>query len=312
MTLDDTLTDKTVGWIGVGRMGYAMAQRLLSVGIDLTVYNRTREKAEPLVKLGAKIVDTPADLAGCDIIFSMVSGPEVFIDVILGETGLLSVDDHAPSLLIDCSTISTEASAMVRNAAAARGVSMIDAPVSGNAKVVEAGLLSIVASGDQAAFDQAAPYLDVLAQGVTYVGEGERARTVKICHNLFLAAVTQSLAEVTVLAEKCGVPRHALLDFINKSVMGSRFSQYKTPAFVHLDYTPTFTSTLLRKDLDLGLDMARDMDVPLPVTAQVRERVQTLIDSGHADSDFAALLELQGKAANLDLKPENCAIGTGL
>jgi 3-hydroxyisobutyrate dehydrogenase len=306
-----SLSGKTIGWIGVGRMGYAMALRLLNAGADLSVYNRTRSNADPLVELGAKAVDTPADLADRDIVFSMVSGPESFIEVITGENGLLS-GDGTPSLLIDCTTLSTEASATVRKAAAEKGVSMIDAPVSGNAKVVEAGLLSIVASGKRSAFDEALPFLDALAEGVTYVGEGELARTVKICHNLFLGAVTQSLAEVTVLAEKSGVPRSALLDFINKSVMGSRFSKYKTPAFVNLDYTPTFTSTLLRKDLDLGLSAGNELDVPLPVTAMVRDLVQALIDSGHADSDFAALLELQAKAAKLDLEPEDTEVGTGL
>ncbi|MCP4071599.1 MAG: NAD(P)-dependent oxidoreductase [Hyphomicrobiales bacterium] len=308
----DGLKEKTIGWIGIGRMGYAMARRLLDAGVDLTVYNRTRAKAEPLLELGAKIVDTAADLADRDIVFSMVSGPQTFVEVTTGDIGLLSGEGPFPSLLIDCTTISAQASATVRKAATAKGVSMIDAPVSGNAKVVEAGLLSIVASGERAAFDQALPYLEAIAEGVTYVGEGELARTVKICHNLFLAAVTQSLAEVTVLAEKCGVPRSALLDFINKSVMGSRFSKYKTPAFVNLDYTPTFTSALLRKDLDLGLDVAHDLDVPLPVTEQVRGLVQALIDSGHADNDFAALLELQAKAAGLDLEPENREVGTGL
>ncbi len=312
MMATDGLKEKTIGWIGIGRMGYAMARRLLDAGVDLTVYNRTRAKAEPLLELGAKIVDTAADLADRDIVFSMVSGPQTFVEVTTGDIGLLSGEGPFPSLLIDCTTISAQASATVRKAATAKGVSMIDAPVSGNAKVVEAGLLSIVASGERAAFDQALPYLEAIAEGVTYVGEGELARTVKICHNLFLAAVTQSLAEVTVLAEKCGVPRSALLDFINKSVMGSRFSKYKTPAFVNLDYTPTFTSALLRKDLDLGLDVAHDLDVPLPVTEQVRGLVQALIDSGHADNDFAALLELQAKAAGLDLEPENREVGTGL
>ncbi len=312
MMANDGLKGKTIGWIGTGRMGYAMARRLLDAGVDLMVYNRTRAKAEPLAELGAKIVDTAAGLADRDIVFTMVSGPQTFVEVTTGDKGLLSGEGPFPSLLIDCTTISAEASAIVRKAATAKGVSMIDAPVSGNAKVVEAGLLSIVASGERAAFDQALPYLEVIGEGVTYVGEGELARTVKICHNLFLAAVTQSLAEVTVLAEKCGVQRSALLDFINKSVMGSRFSKYKTPAFVNLDYTPTFTSTLLRKDLDLGLDAAHELDVPLPITEQVRGLVQALIESGHADSDFAALLELQAKAAGLDLEPENCEVGTGL
>lgn len=312
MNAENKLGNRTIGWIGTGRMGFAMATRLIDAGADLTVYNRTPSKAEPLVKRGAKIVDTPADLAGCDIVFSMVSGPESFIEVMTGASGLLTGDGAVPDLLVDCSTISSEASATVRKAAAAKGGSMVDAPVSGNPKVVEAGLLKIVASGERAAFDQVLPCLEAIAGGVSYVGEGELARVVKICHNLFVATVTQSLAEITVLAEKSGVTRHALLDFINQSVVGSTFTKYKTPAFVSLDFTPTFTATLLRKDLDLGLGIGQELGVPLPVTSQVRALVQELIDSGHSESDFAALLELQAKAANLDLEPEETEIGTGL
>jgi 3-hydroxyisobutyrate dehydrogenase-like beta-hydroxyacid dehydrogenase len=309
---DNTLKDHTIGWIGAGRMGFAMASRLLKAGADVAVYNRTRAKAEPLAELGAKIVDSPAELADRDIVFTMVAGPDDFQAVTTGADGVLSVKDKVPGLLIDCTSISKEAAALVRAAAAKVGTKMLDAPVSGNAKVVSAGRLSFVTSGDREAHDEALPYLEVLGEGVSYVGEGELARMVKICHNIFLGVVTQSLAEITVLAEKGGVPRHAFLDFINKSVMGSMFSRYKTPAFVNLDLTPTFTPVLLRKDLDLGLSAARELEVPLPVAGLVREIVQTLIGNGYTDCDFAALLPLEAKAANLDLEPENVEVDSGL
>lgn len=302
----------TIGWIGAGRMGSAMATRLLQAGCDVTVYNRTRAKAEPLAALGAKLADTPADLAGRDIVFTNVSGSDTFIDVTTGPHGLFSRPDIAPRLLVDHTTISTEASARVRRIATERGAGMVDAPVSGNAKVVDAGKLGIVASGDRAAFDTVRPFLAAMAQGVTYVGEGELARIVKICHNLFLGVVAQSLAEITVLAEKGGVPRHAFLDFINHSVMGSMFTRYKTPAYVNLDFKPTFTPVLLRKDLDLGLAAARELEVPLPLVAQVREIVQAMIGLGYRDCDFAALIEVEAKAANLALKPEDVVVDTGL
>ena len=247
---EQTITNLTIGWIGTGRMGYAMAERLLAVGADVTVWNRTREKAEPLTKKGAKIVSSPAELADRDVVFTMVGGPNDFIEVTTGENGVLSQGGRAPGMLIDCTSISEEASRQVREYANGVGTSMIDAPVSGNAKVVVAGKLSIVASGDAGAFEKARPFLDALGQGVSYVGEGELARMVKICHNVMLGIVAQTMAEITVLAEKGGVSRHAFLDFINKSVMGSTFSAYKTPAYVNLDMTPTFTPVLLRKDMD--------------------------------------------------------------
>jgi 3-hydroxyisobutyrate dehydrogenase-like beta-hydroxyacid dehydrogenase len=301
-----------VGWIGAGRMGSAMAQRLIAAGGDLAVYNRTRSKAEPLAALGATLVDTPRDLGSCDIVFSMMAGPESFLAVMLGENGLLTGEGPFPRQVVDCSTISAEASEEVREVGARLGVSLLDAPVSGNAKVVEAGKLAIVCSGEKAAFDAAEPFLKAIGEGVTYAGEGNTARIVKICHNVHLTVVIQSLVEILALAEKSGVPRHALMEFINNSVMGSKFTGYKTPALVKLDYTPTFTAPLLRKDMDLGLSAARELEVPMPVAAQVREILQALIGNGFTDCDFAALLEMQARASNLKLEPEEVEVGTGL
>jgi len=306
------LDKHTLGWIGLGRMGFSMASRLLKRGCDLAAYNRTRSKADPLAPLGAKIVSAPADLAERDIVFTMVSASADLLEVLSGPAGLLSRKGKAPKIIIDCSTVSQEASAEARACAAAAGAAFLAAPVSGNAKAVKAGRLSLVVSGPPAAYAQAEPYLAALGQGVSYVGEGERARIVKICHNVLLGVIAQSLAEITVLAEKAGVKRHAFLDFVNKSVLGSAFSRYKTPAFVNLDFTPTFTPVLLRKDLDLGLAAARELAVPMPLAAAVREIVQSLIGNGYVDCDFAALLALEAKAAGLALEPENVAVGDGL
>ena len=288
-----------------------MAKRLLQAGCDVAVYNRTRAKAEPLEEFGATIVDSPAELASRDIIFTMVSGPADLNEVICGENGVLSAPD-TPKILVDCSSVSEDGSNAVRNAMSQRDASMLSVPVSGNAKVVSAGRLTLVASGPRATFEIAEPYLEALGEGVTYVGEGELARMVKICHNVLLGVVTQSLAEITVLAEKGGVPRHALLEFINNSVMGSMFSRYKTPAMVNLDWTPTFTPLLLRKDMDLGLAAGERLGVPMEVAQATRDLVQKAIDAGHTDCDFAILLEEQGKASGLDLQPENKDVGDGL
>ena len=306
------LTRHTIGWIGAGgRMGFAMAKRLLEAGCDVAVYNRTRSKAEPLAALGAAVVDSPRELRGRDIVFTTVAAADDLIAVATGPDGVIG-DDSRPALLIDCSTVSEEGSDEVRRFAAARGTQVLSAPVSGNAKVVMAGKLTIVASGPQAAFDVAEPYLRALGIGVTYVGEGEVARRVKICHNLMLGVVTQCLAEITVLAEKRGVARHAFLDFMNSSVMGSMFTRYKTPAFVNLDLKPTFTPVLLRKDLDLGLAAGQSLGVPLPLTQLTRDIVDAAVRKGHTDCDFAVLLLEQAAAAGLVLEPEHVAVDDGL
>ena len=202
-------------------------------------------------------------------------------------------------------------SAELRGKLKEHGIEMLAAPVSGNAKVVKAGKLSFVVSGPKAAFDEAAPYMKLMGQEASYVGEGDVARFVKICHNVFLGVVIQSLCEITVLAEKAGVPRHAFLDFLNKSVMGSMFTRYKTPALSNLDFHVTFTPELLRKDIDLGLNAGKTYGVPMPLTSLVRDMVQTLIGHGY-DQDFSQLLLLQAKASGVELKPENVQISDGL
>ncbi len=300
-----------LGWIGIGRMGYAMAERLAKAGADLTVWNRTRAKAEPLAVAGAKLANRLTELAACDIVFVMVSTWDDVREVITGPQGLLS-GSQAPRLVVECSSISLEGSAELRALLAVRGVAMLAAPVSGNAKVIKAGRLSFVCSGPKSAFDAALPALRMIAPAASYVGEGELARIVKICHNVFLGVVIQSLAEITVLAQKAGVPRHAFLDFMNQSVMGSTFSRYKTPALVNLDFKVTFTPKLLRKDLDLGLEAARRFEVPMPLATLTRDVVQSLIGHGLDDEDFAKLIVLQAAASGLQLQPENVALDDGL
>jgi 3-hydroxyisobutyrate dehydrogenase-like beta-hydroxyacid dehydrogenase len=292
-------------------MGLALARRLLAAGCDVAVYNRTRAKAEPLAADGAKIVNCAADLADTDIVFATVGTPQDLLDAVLGPAGLIS-GEKAPQIRVDCSTISVEASREVRERLAGHGTALLAAPVMGNPRVAEAGLLTLAVSGPRDAFGTARPYLGLLGSGATYVGEGELARIVKICHNLFLGVVTQSLAEVTVLAQRSGISREAFLSCLNNSVMGSAFTRYKTPAFVNLDFHPTFTAALLRKDFDLGLAAARQAEVPLPVAALVHQIIQGLIGTGHGGDDFAALLELEATAAGLALVSENADISDGL
>lgn len=292
-------------------MGYQLAARLLAAGVETWVWNRTRSKAEPLAEKGAKVVDTPADLAECHIVFTMVAGPEDVMEVTLGENGVLSRSDARPSIIVDSTTIDPVTSRRLTDEAAALGTAVLAAPVSGNPKVVKSGKLTVVASGPRDAYDTALPYIEQFGRKVTYVGSGDEARLVKICHNLMLGVVTQSMAEITVLAEAAGVKRADFLEFLNDSVMGSTFTRYKTPAFVNLDYTPTFTLELLRKDLELGLASGKELDVPLPITAMTNSIVMEGIGLGY-DQDFSALLTKAARASGRELEPENVPVGDGL
>jgi 3-hydroxyisobutyrate dehydrogenase len=303
-----TRTEAALGWIGTGRMGYEMAARLARGGCDIAVWNRTRAKAEPLAQQGAKVVDRLSDLAEREIIFCMVSTWDDVQEVMQK----LLAGGKKPRMVIECSSISLEGSAELRILLKKQGIEYLAAPVSGNAKVIKAGKLTFVVSGPRAAYEAARPYLDMMGQGSSYVGEGELARIAKICHNVFLGVVTQSLAEVTVLAQKAGMPRHAFLDFFNKSVMGSPFTRYKTPAFVNLDFKVTFTPKLLRKDMDLGLEAGRNFEVPMPVAALTRDLIQQMIGNGLTEQDFAALLVMQARASGLELEPEDQPVDDGL
>ena len=298
----------SVGWIGTGRMGYEMAARLARGGADVLAWNRTRAKAEPLAQYGATVADRLSELAGCDIVFCMVAAWKD-VKQVMGE---LLAEKSRPRMVIECSSISLEGSAELRAMLAQRGIDYLAAPVSGNAKVIKAGKLSFVCSGPRKSFNEALPLLNMIAPAASYVGEGELARIVKICHNVFLGVVIQSLAEITVLAQKAGVPRHAFLEFLNQSVMGSMFTRYKTPAFVNLDFKVTFTPELLRKDMDLGLDAGRRLEVPMPLASATRDLIQSMIGRGMKEEDFATLLVQQAQASGIELQPENMEVKDGL
>jgi 3-hydroxyisobutyrate dehydrogenase len=313
--------EQKVGWIGAGRMGFPMAERLIKAGYDVTIWNRTRAKAEPLAKIGGKLADHLSELKNVDVLFSIVSTGQDVQNVLYGKNGVCSQSGKIPSIVVDCSTISVEDSAAVREKLTQLGADFVAAPVSGNAKVIKAGKLSAVVSGAEKACKAAIPLIEVIApQGVSYVGEAELARVCKIAHNVMLGVVMENLIEMTLLTNKMGVPRHAFLAFLNNGVMGSMFTRYKSPALVNCDWTTTFTAELLRKDLDLGLGLGRDAGVPLPVTAAAREVLQNHFGTAmlqknpqeYLQQDFAALAETMALAAGMKLRSENKKVPTGL
>jgi len=310
-----------IGWIGMGRMGYPMAERLLKAGYSVSVWNSTKSKAEPLAAHGAKVVDNLSELAGVDVLFSIVSTGKDLEQVYFGKSGVASANGKMPPVVVDCSTIAVDESVDIRGRLKAAGTDYLCCPVSGNAKVIKAGKLSAVASGPEAAFKAAQPMIEVFApRGVSYVGDGELARICKIAHNVMLGVVIENLIEITLLVNKLGVPRHAFLAFLNNGVMGSMFTGYKSPALVNLDWTTTFTPELLRKDLDLGLELARENDVPMPVTAATREMLQAHFGAAmlqknpeeYLQKDFAALMETMALMAGMKLESENKNVPTGL
>jgi 3-hydroxyisobutyrate dehydrogenase len=310
-----------IGWIGMGRMGYPMAERLIKAGYDVSIWNRTRSKAEPLAAKGGKVVDNLMELKDVDVLFSIVATGKDVDQVYFGKNSVTGHGGKIPKIFVDCSSIAVEESAVIRDKLKQLGSEFVASPVSGNAKVIKAGKLSAVVSGPEAACKTVTPMIEVFApKGVSYVGDGELARICKIAHNVMLGVVIENLIEITLLANKMGVPRHAFLSFMNNGVMGSMFTAYKSPALVNLDWTTTFTPELLRKDLDLGLALCRESDVPMPVTAATREVLQAHIGAAmlkpdakeYLEKDFATLMESMATASGMKLESENKNVPTGL
>lgn len=305
-------TKHNIGWIGLGRMGEPMSKRILKNGVNVSVWNRTKEKAAPLVEAGAKLVDNKYDLAACDMVFTMVSTTADLKEVLFGADGLLS-KSAKPQMVVDCSSISQEGSLEVRTELEKRGVAYLCAPVSGNGKVAKAGKLTVVASGPRASYDIAKPYLAMLGRGESWVGEGELARVWKIAHNTMFGVIIQSLCEITVLAEKAGIPRHVFLESINNSVLGSMYTKYKTPTLTNLSFDKvTFTPKLLLKDMDLGMGAARTHGVMMPAAAATRESIANLVGRGYDNVDFSVLLVELAKSAGMELTPDNVEMSDGL
>ena len=301
-----------IGWIGLGRMGEAMVGRLTQAGHEVSVWNRTASKAESLLDAGVTLAASKQELAACDLVFTMISTTADLKEVLFAPDGL-AMGDIRPKVVIDSSSISQEGSAEIRDRLERMGVAYLCAPVSGNAKVAKAGKLLIVASGPQAVYQQVEPYLQAMARKVMWVGEGELARVWKIAHNTMFGVIIQNLCEITVLAEKAGIPRHVFLASINDSVLGSMYTRYKTPVLTNLTFEQvTFTPKLLLKDMDLGLAAAKVHGVAMPAAAATRESIARMVGRGHEDVDFAVLLLETARDAGLELAPEEVQVGDGL
>lgn len=287
-----------LGWLGTGRMGTAMAGRLLDGGRPVMVWNRTAAKTAPLAARGAVVAGSVSELAECDVVFVMVTNSADLEQVTVGEGGLLS-GPRRPGVIVDCSTVSVSTSAAVRSAAADVGTSFLAAPISGNPHVVADGQASLIVSGPEETYRAVRPVLELIAPNVVYAGGQEQARLVKLASNLYLGMMVQSLVEVLTLAEKAGTPREAFLEFFNGSSLTSPWIQRRSKELVTGEIGLTFTNELLRKDFDIGLAAARELEVPMITASAVYQVIQTAIGHGLRDEDFLTLYEHQARAAAL-------------
>jgi 3-hydroxyisobutyrate dehydrogenase-like beta-hydroxyacid dehydrogenase len=284
-----------VGLIGLGNMGTALAERLLEAGYPLVVHNRTVEKAEPHVDRGASLAETPAELAeAVDVVLTSLANDEALDHV--AEKVLAAA--RPGTVLVDLSTVSPAVSSRVAALADDASVDYVRAPVSGNPTVVRAGTLTLMVSGPRDALERVEPVLRAIGPTIHYVGDGEQARIVKLAINLMIAGLAQLMSEALVLGEAAGVSREALLEVMGSSAVGAPFVKYKTGPLLEDDYSATFTTALMEKDIDLVLDAADDSGVELPLARDLKALLRAASEAGYADDDFMALyLHLRGAAS---------------
>jgi 3-hydroxyisobutyrate dehydrogenase-like beta-hydroxyacid dehydrogenase len=287
-----------VAVLGLGRMGAPIADRLRQAGHELSVWNRSPGPAEPFADRGVHVLATPRQAwEHAELCVTMLADGPAVEAVTLAEDGLLSVD--AEGALVDMSTVGADSSARVAEECGRRGVSFLRAPVSGNPSVIVAGNLGIMVSGPKDAFDRLAGTLRDIGPNLFYVGAAEEARIVKLAVNLMIGGTAQLIAEALVLAEKYGIERAKMLEVMGGSAAGSPFVKYKTDALVDDDYSSTFSSSLMYKDLALALEAGHRADVPLPLAAATQQMMQGCIAMGMGDDDFMALLPRLRREAGL-------------
>jgi 3-hydroxyisobutyrate dehydrogenase-like beta-hydroxyacid dehydrogenase len=288
----------TVGLIGLGNMGTAVAERLVDAGHRLVVHNRTPGKAAGLADRGADVAETPAALAAVsDLVLTSLADDEALVQV----AGEVIAAAQPGTVLVDLSTVSPEASARVAAEAERVGVAYVRAPVSGNPSVVRAGNLTFIVSGPDDAIDRVLPVLLAIGPTVHRVGDAEQARVVKLAINLVIGGLAELMSEALVLGEGAGVSRRALLDVMGSSAAGAPFVKYKTEPLLRDDYSATFTTALMEKDVDLILDAAADAGVELPVAKELKSLLRSAVEAGYGDHDFMALFLHLRSASNQEV-----------
>ncbi len=281
---------KTVAVVGLGKMGWALAERLLDQGIEPVVWNRTHKDLAPLTSKGARVVASPNEVwSSTDVAITFVSNDDALREVCNGNAGL-GAPGASGRTVIDMSTVSPHASAEVGARLQAAGIGFLRSPVSGNPGVLAAGNLTLMVSGSNNSYSACDELLHQIGANVFYLGEGETSRVVKLAINALLAATTAAVAETIVLCEAAGLDRSRYLEVLSESSVGSPFVKYKRPPLEARDYNATFTTDMLSKDLGLAEQLAKEYSIPMPTTNAVHALIKSTSDYGLGGLDFMAML----------------------
>ncbi|MGQ9456113.1 MAG: NAD(P)-dependent oxidoreductase [Armatimonadota bacterium] len=293
-----------IGFIGLGIMGRGMATNLVKSGYDVTVYNRTRSKAEELANHGAKIACTPAMAASeKEVVFTMLADPVAVKDVVLGRDGVIEGLCQG-SVLIDCSTVDPETTAAVRDAVVEKGARFLDAPVAGSKDAAAKGELILIVGGDSDTLNQVRPILDVISKTIIYAGPSGNGTVLKLCFNLVVSHMMAALSEALVLGVKAGLSPKKIIDTIMAGVIGSRFYEWKGGCIINRDFSTNFSLKLMHKDLSLIMSAGYNSNTPLPVTAAVKELYSFAKGLGNPEDDFCSVIKALEQATGVEVKGE--------
>ena len=288
-----------VGYVGLGVMGSSIVHRLLAGGHDVTVWNRTREKAEPLLAEGARWADSPREVAAGEFVFTMVTNTAAVQAVTEGEDGILA-GLRAGVIYVDMSTASPANTRALAERVAEAGASMLDSPVSGTAVTVDQGKASLMVGGDDETFDRARPVLEAIGPKVIHVGPSGSAVTMKIAANLSLAVQMLAFSEGVLLAEKSGIPREKAVEVMLASVIASPMVAYRGPLVLGHPEEVWFDCHMMQKDMNLALELGRELEVPLPTTAVTSELLSAANGMGIGERDFAVLFDVLAALAGVE------------
>lgn len=295
------MSKETIGFIGLGIMGRGMATNILQAGFDLIVWNRSPERMDPLIEAGARAATSPAGLASnCDVIVTCVSDTPDFEAVILGAEGVIQ-GARPGSLVIDCSTISPQATQEIAKQLKVKGVSLLDAPVSGGSEGAAKGTLSIMVGGDAAQVERAMPVLRAMGKTITHVGRQGAGQMVKLVNQILVVVTMQAVAEALLFAQAGGLDLEKTLAAVGGGAAGSWMLNNRGPQVIQRDWRPGFTIDLQQKDLRLVLEAADQLGVPLPSTALVFQFYRSLQQLGLGDEGNHALVKALEHLAGFEI-----------
>jgi 3-hydroxyisobutyrate dehydrogenase-like beta-hydroxyacid dehydrogenase len=293
---------KKIGFIGLGIMGFPMASHLLAAGYDLTVYNRTTEKALELGKIGAKVADSPLEVAeNSEVVFTMLANSDVVEEAIFGKDGIAN-GAHEGLIVINCSTVSPESNIALHNRLAKKGIIMLDVPVTGSGVQANAGTLTFMCGGNREVYQKCIPIFEAMGKKSFYMGEIGAGSYTKLASNTMLAINMMSLAEGLTIAAKCGIDPETFVEVVSGGGSKSAMAEAKTPKIVKRDFSPNFKSSLMLKDVGLALNLAKELKIVTPILSLSKEILQIGVSMGYGEEDLCAIVKCYEDWAKVEVK----------